>query len=82
MLTSSRLPAARHIVQGTQAHIDTLLQQTQGGGPIDIACIERLTATYRPRFMARVRHDPALAHQGSGRSFADGRARGPGNERG
>ena len=53
----------RRIVQGTQAHIDTLLQQTQGGGLINTAYIERLNATFRSRITALIRRGRALVCQ-------------------
>jgi transposase-like protein len=54
---------ARRIVQGTQAHIDTLLQHTQGDGLINTAYIERLNATFRSRITALIRRGRALARQ-------------------
>ena len=53
----------RRIVQGTQAHIDALLQQTQGGGLINTAYIERLNATFRSCITALIRRGRALARQ-------------------
>ena len=53
----------RRIVQGTQAHIATLLQHTQGGGLINTAYIERLNATFRSRITALIRRGRALARQ-------------------
>jgi len=53
----------RRIVQGTQAHIDTLLRQTQGGGQINTAYIERLNATFRSRITALIRRGRALVRQ-------------------
>ena len=53
----------RRVVQGTRAQIDTLLQQTQGGGVINTAYIERLNATFRSRIAALVRRGRALARQ-------------------
>ena len=51
------------VVQGTRAHIDRLLQQTQGQGTINTAYIERLNATFRSRITALVRRGRALARQ-------------------
>jgi len=56
---------ARRIVQGTQAHVDALLQHTQGGGQINTAYIERLNATFRSRITALIRRGRALARQTS-----------------
>lgn len=53
----------RRIVQGTQEQIDLLLAQTQGGGVINTAFIERLNATFRSRLCALVRRGRALARQ-------------------
>ena len=53
----------RRIVQGTQAQIDRLLTETQGGGVINTAYIERLNATFRSRLSALVRRGRALARQ-------------------
>ena len=53
----------RHIVQGTQAGIDALLRQTQGGGLINTAYIECLNATFRSRLAALIRRGRALARQ-------------------
>ena len=55
----------RRIVQGAQAHIDTLLQQTQDGGLVNTAYIERLNATFRSRITALIRRGRALARQTS-----------------
>lgn len=53
----------RRIVQGTQEQIDRLLDQTQGGGVINTAFIERLNATFRSRLCPLVRRGRALARQ-------------------
>jgi transposase-like protein len=53
----------RHVVQGTLADIQALLDQTQGGGTINTAYIERLNATFRARMAALVRRSRALARQ-------------------
>jgi transposase-like protein len=54
---------ARRIVQGTQAQIEARLRQTQGGGLINTAYIERLNATFRARISALVRRGRSLARQ-------------------
>ena len=53
----------RRVVQGTQAQIEVLLHETQGGGVINTAYIERLNATFRARITALVRRGRALARQ-------------------
>jgi transposase-like protein len=53
----------RRIAQGTTDQVATLLQQTQGGGQINTAYIERLNATFRARLAALVRRGRALAQQ-------------------
>lgn len=53
----------RRIVQGTQAQIDRLLTETQSGGVINTAYIERLNATFRSRLSALARRGRALARQ-------------------
>ncbi len=53
----------RRIVQGSRKQIEALLQQTQGGGVINTAYIERLNATFRSRIAALVRRGRALARQ-------------------
>lgn len=53
----------RRLVQGTTAQIEALLQQTQGGGQVNVAYIERLNATFRSRISALVRRGRALARQ-------------------
>jgi transposase-like protein len=55
----------RRVVQGTQARIDALLHETQGGGMVNTAYIERLNATFRARITALVRRGRALARQTS-----------------
>jgi hypothetical protein len=45
----------RRLVQGTAAQVQALLQQTQGGGTINTAYIERLNATFRARIFALIR---------------------------
>ena len=53
----------RRIVQGAEARIAGLLEQTQGGGQVNTAFIERLNATFRSRIAALVRRTRALARQ-------------------
>lgn len=53
----------RRVVQGSSAHINALLQQTQRGGQINTSYIERLNATFRSRMAALVRRGRALARQ-------------------
>jgi transposase-like protein len=55
----------RRIVQGTPEWVAALLQQTQGGGVINTAYVERLNATFRARLSGLVRRGRALAHQAS-----------------
>jgi transposase-like protein len=54
---------SRRVVQGPPAEVDALLHQTQGGGVINTAYIERLNATFRARITALVRRGRALACQ-------------------
>lgn len=51
----------RRIVQGPAAQVQALIQQTQGGGGINTAYIERLNATFRTRLVNLVRRGRALA---------------------
>lgn len=53
----------RRIVQGTASQVEALLQQTQAGGVINTAYVERLNATFRARLANLVRRSRALAHQ-------------------
>lgn len=53
----------RRLVQGPLAQIEALLRQTQGGGQVNVAYIERLNATFRARMAALVRRGRALARQ-------------------
>ena len=53
----------RRLVQGTAAQIEMLLQQTQRGGQVNVAFIERLNATFRAYISALVRRGRALARQ-------------------
>ena len=54
---------ARRIVQGTATQVRLLLEQSQGGGSINTAYIERLNATFRARLVNLVRRGRALARQ-------------------
>jgi transposase-like protein len=51
------------VVQGSQAGVTRLLQQSQGGGQINTAFIERLNATFRARLAPLVRRGRALIRQ-------------------
>lgn len=51
------------IVQGTCAQVQVLLMQTQGGGVINTAFIERLNATFRARLCGLVRRGRSLTKQ-------------------
>ncbi len=53
----------RRIVQGTNAQVQQLLQQTHGGHLINTAYIERLNATFRARLAHLVRRSRGLARQ-------------------
>jgi len=53
------------VVQGAESHIKALLHETQGGGVINTAYIERLNATFRARITALVRRGRALSRQAS-----------------
>lgn len=53
----------RHLVQGTVAEVEKMLQRTQGGGLINTSFIERLQATFRARLAGLVRRGRALAYQ-------------------
>jgi hypothetical protein len=53
----------RRMVQGSQAHIEILIEKTQGTGVVNTAYIERLNATFRSRITALVRRGRALARQ-------------------
>jgi transposase-like protein len=53
----------RRVVQGSLPQVEALLQQTQGGGVINTAYIERLNATFRARLANLVRRSRALARQ-------------------
>ena len=53
----------RRIVQGAEHAIQRLVQQTQGGGVINTAYIERLNGTFRSRLAALVRRGRALPRQ-------------------
>lgn len=53
----------RRVVQGSTAQVEALLQQTQEGGVINTAYMERLNATFRARLANLVRRSRALARQ-------------------
>jgi hypothetical protein len=53
----------RRIVQGTAEQIQTVIQQSQGRGGINVAFIERLNATFRQRLSSLCRRGRALARQ-------------------
>ena len=53
----------RRIVQGRRAAIQRLIDQTQGGGGINTAYIERLNATFRARLHRLVRRGRSLGRQ-------------------
>ncbi len=53
----------RRVIQGTATQIEDLLKQTQQGGVINTAYIERLNATFRARLTSLVRRGRALARQ-------------------
>jgi transposase-like protein/IS1 family transposase len=53
----------RRVVQGSAEQVAALLQQTQGGGVINTAYVERLNATFRARLANLVRRSRALARQ-------------------
>ncbi len=53
----------RRIAQGAAPQVEALLQQTQGGGVINTAYIERLNATFRAHLANLVRRSRALARQ-------------------
>lgn len=55
------LDIQRRIVQGSADLVQRLLQQTQGGGQINTAFIERLNATFRQRMACLTRRGRALA---------------------
>lgn len=51
------------LAHGTAAQVEVLLNQTQGGGVINTAFIERLNATFRARLCGLVRRGRSLAQQ-------------------
>jgi transposase-like protein len=53
----------RRIIQGTAEQIQTVIQQSQGRGTINVAFIERLNATFRQRLNSLCRRGRALARQ-------------------
>ncbi len=54
---------ARRIVQGSEAQVQARLQQTQGGGQINTAYIERLNGTFRASLAGLVRRGRSLLRQ-------------------
>lgn len=61
--TAEGLTIERRIVQGSESAIEHLLQQSQSGGVINTAFIERLNATFRQRLSALTHRTRALARQ-------------------
>lgn len=61
--TAERLDILRRIVQGSEAMVQDLLQQSQNGGMINTAFIERLNATFRQRLVWLTRRTRCLAQQ-------------------
>ncbi len=57
----SALEIERRIVQGCEAMIGRLLLESQGGGCLNTAYIERLNATFRQRLACLARRSRALA---------------------
>jgi len=55
----------QRLVQGSAAAAQVLIAQTQGGGGINTAYIERLNATFRERLASLVRRGRALVRQGT-----------------
>jgi len=53
----------RRVVVGTEEQVQGMLVQTQGGGVINTAWIERLNGTFRSRITPLVRRGRALARQ-------------------
>ncbi len=53
----------RRVVQGSAEQVEGLLQQTQDGGVINTAYVERLNATFRARLANLVRRSRGLARQ-------------------
>jgi len=53
----------RRIAQGTAAQVHALVQQTQGGGTINTAYIERLNATFRAHLAGLTRRGRSLVRQ-------------------
>lgn len=53
----------QRLIQGSQEGVQRLLQQSQGGGQINTAFIERLNATFRARLAPLVRRGRALPRQ-------------------
>lgn len=61
--SAQRLDIQRRIVQGSATLVQHLLQQSQGGGVINTAFIERLNATFRQRLVWLTRRTRCLAQQ-------------------
>ena len=59
--TNAELSVQRRVVQGSADLVQHLLNQTQGGGQINTAYIERLNATFRQCFAALTRRGRRLA---------------------
>ncbi len=53
----------RRVIQGSEAAVQAMVAQTQGGGSINTAYIERLNATFRERLACLVRRGRRLARQ-------------------
>jgi len=60
---NGHLNISRRIVQGNQAMVKSLVQQTQGAGGINTAFIERFNATFRQRLNCLVRRTRTLARK-------------------
>ena len=60
---AGQLTIDRHIVQGSTAMVEHLLQASQAGGVINTAFIERLNATFRQRLNCLTRRTRTLAQQ-------------------
>jgi transposase-like protein len=54
---------SRHLAQGSEAEAERLLRETQGGGVLNTAFIERLNATFRTRLSVLVRRTRRLGRQ-------------------
>ncbi|MCP5086987.1 MAG: IS1 family transposase, partial [Rhodobacteraceae bacterium] len=62
--TAGQMSILRRIVQGAEDMITKLIEQTQGGGVINTAFIERLNATFRQRLAPLARRTRHLAQKG------------------